>query len=50
MYKFYMAKSNGCLVIAKAALNKGQVDVAMFYKHAADGYKEKALNLSLKEA
>ena len=50
MYKFYMTKANGCLVLARAALDKGEVDVAIFYKNAATGYKQKALNLSLREA
>ena len=50
MFQWYMKRAAGCRVIARACLDKGKVDLAIFYRNAAEGYEEKALEVKLCEA
>ena len=50
MFKKYIEQAMNCQVRAKEYLDKGEVNLAMFYMNAAKGYKEKAFELTLKEA
>lgn len=49
MFKKYMEQAMNCQVRAKEYLDKGEVNLAVFYMNAAKGYKEKAFELTLKE-
>lgn len=50
MFKKYMEQAMNCQVRAKEYLDNGEINLAIFYVNAAKGYKEKALELTLKEA
>ena len=50
MFKKYMKQAMNCQIRAREYLDKGEVNLAIFYMNAAKGYKEKAVGLTLKEA
>lgn len=50
MFKKYMQQAMNCQIRAREYLDKGEVNLAIFYMNAAKGYKEKAVGLTLKEA
>ena len=50
LFQWYMKQAMNCQVHTKEYLDKGDVNLAIFYMNAAKGYKEKALELTLKEA
>lgn len=46
-YVELIEKSDACCTKAIEMLKKGELDLALFYKNASIGYKEKALNLTI---
>lgn len=48
-YSDLMNKSMNCQALAIEYYQKGESDMAYFFKNAANGYKEKALHLTVKE-
>lgn len=50
LFQLYMKQAMNCQVHAKEYLDKREVNLAIFYMNAAKGFKEKALELTLKEA
>ena len=49
IFEEYMNESNKYTKMCKKYMNK-DTNLAIFYNNASIGYKEKALNLSLKDA
>lgn len=50
MFQEYMKRAEECLERARAYLDKGEVDLAIFYRNAANGYKQKALEVKICQA
>lgn len=48
-YQYYMNKSDKETQIAIEFAKKGEQALAQFHKNASNGFKEKALNLSIEE-
>lgn len=49
LFQWYMKRAAICQVLARKYLDKGEVNLAIFYRNAAKGYEERAYNLTLKE-
>lgn len=50
MYEFFMSKYEENLKRAKEYSDKNETLLAVFYTNVAEGYKSKAMNLTLEEA
>ena len=48
-YQAYMEQHDQAIARAKAAFDAGDYDLALFWKNAAEGFKNKALNLMVGE-
>ncbi len=48
-YQYYMSKADEEITKAIKFAQKGEQALAQFHKNASNGFKEKALNLSIEE-
>lgn len=49
-YQYYMDWSDECIKRATSYMHSGDMDLAEFYKNAAEGFKNKALSTKIEGA